>query len=83
MAVGAVVIVVGWFLTLRQVLTVVPDISSAIDQGIETAVEKVEEAQVDPVNEIDQATNAWDALKQGYEEEKARQESYGQEDNTP
>ena len=67
-------------MTIQSLLATVPEITSSIEQGARTAVEEIEEAQLNPAAEVDQASEAFGALKQGYEEEKARQ---AEETKTP
>lgn len=83
MALAVVVIAVGWTMTIRSILADIPAVSSQIQTSIEQAVEQVEEAQLESPVDIDETQEAWQALKEGYEAQKARQqEPYGQEDTT-
>ena len=89
MAVGALIIVTGWLLTIKNLLADVPTIQSSIQAGVSQAAEEIEEADLKPdgLNEVEEALQA---LQAGYEIEKQRQETsseqvpiYEQEDSNP
>lgn len=74
MGLAIVVIMVGWTFTIRDILADIPTVSSQIQTSIEQAAEHVEEAQLESPVDIDETQEAWQALKEGYEAEKARQQ---------
>jgi len=75
MFVGVVIIATGWFLTIRGLMAEVPAIKTSIEEGVDQAVEEIQDVRLDPGEQIDQATQAFEALKEGYEAEKQRQET--------
>ncbi len=87
MLVGALLILVGWMLTVRDLLTQAPTIKSSFEQGVNRAAQEIEDAQLDPSQKIDEVSEALEALQAGYNAEKQRQQettaSYEQEDTTP
>lgn len=83
MSIAVVVIAVGWTVTIRGILQDVPGISTQVQTSLEQAAQEIEEANIESPIDIDQTQDAIEALKAGYEAEKARQqEPYGQEDTT-
>lgn len=81
----------GWLMTIRELMADVPTIKTSIEERINQAAEGIQSAQGDPGEQIDEISDAIEALKAGYEAEKLRQQetptdpepSYEQEDITP
>lgn len=74
MILAVMIIVVGWSMTIRDILRDVPAVRSSMETGVDRAAEKIEEARLNPGARIQETTDAIDALKAGYEAEKQRQE---------
>lgn len=80
MAFAVIVIAVGWMVTIRDVLSDVPTLRASVEAGVDRVAEEIEDAQLKPGEQVQEATAAFDALQAGYEAEKARQE---EEANNP
>lgn len=90
MGIGVVVILLGWVMTIRGLRVEVPTIQSTFLEGVDRAAEKIQEAQLDPTQEVSDVTDALEAFQDGYQAEKQQQEtlsesasSYEQENITP
>lgn len=89
MALAAVVIAIGWSVTIREVIRGISQIQSSVEEGVDRAAEGMEEAQLNPQAQVQEAKDVLGAFKAGYEAEKQRQEQtsttselYGQEEST-
>ncbi|MEK7620337.1 MAG: hypothetical protein AAB413_03825 [Patescibacteria group bacterium] len=74
MAVAVIVIAIGWMVTIRDIIEDVPTLRASVEAGVDRAAEEIEDAQLKPEEQVQEATDAFDALKAGYDAEKARQE---------
>lgn len=74
MAIAIIVIAVGWSLTIRDVLSDVPTLRASVEAGVDRATEEIQEAQLKPGEQVQEATDAFDALKAGYDAEILRQQ---------
>ncbi|HLD21180.1 MAG TPA: hypothetical protein VJB64_03720 [Patescibacteria group bacterium] len=72
---GIVIIATGWLLTIRDLAADIPAIKTSIEEGVDQAVEEIQDARLDPGEQVDEAAEAFEALKDGYEAEKQRQET--------
>ncbi|KKW33140.1 MAG: hypothetical protein UY76_C0008G0013 [Candidatus Uhrbacteria bacterium GW2011_GWA2_52_8d] len=82
MFVGLLVIAVGWFITIRGFLDEVPNIKTAIEQGVSQAADEIQEAQLEPPVEVREITKALEDVKAGYEAEKQKQQISPEEESS-
>ncbi|MCR4313658.1 MAG: hypothetical protein NUV84_00200 [Candidatus Uhrbacteria bacterium] len=74
MAFAMIVIAVGWMVTIRDVLGGIPALRASVEGGVDRAAEEIQEAQLKPGEQAQEAQNALDALQAGYDAEMTRQE---------
>lgn len=74
MAFAMIVIAVGWSVTIRDVLGDVPALRASVEAGVDRAAEEIEDVQLNPGEQVQEASSALDALQAGYDAEKTRQE---------
>lgn len=72
---GVAIVVAGWLLTIRDLMADVPTIKTSLEGRVDQAVEEIQDAQLDPGEQVDEAAEAFEALKEGYEAEKQRQQT--------
>lgn len=75
MAIAVIVIAVGWMVTIRDVLSDVPTLRASVEAGVDRAAEELEDAQLKPGEQVQEAQSALEALQAGYDAEKTRQEA--------
>ncbi len=67
-------VAVGWMITIRGIMRDVPALQATVEARVDQAVQQIDDAQLNPGEQIQQAQSAMDALKAGYDLEKTRQE---------
>lgn len=69
-ALGIVFIAVGWFITIQRFSSSVTGVRAQIDQGLETVVNESQEIRKVYDSDRPSIAEAFQALRQGYEEAK-------------
>jgi hypothetical protein len=79
MSLGLVLIVVGWIITFKQITsTQGPEIKQNIEEGIDSATKEFSQTTSKVVDQVEDKTTTFsqtlDAIKAGYEAQKALEE---------
>jgi len=71
--------------TIRQIMRDIPAIQSGVEKGVDQAARRLQDADVNPLEQVDDTQEALDAFIESYQAEKQQSsiqsESYGQEDS--